>query len=119
MSLKDQSKFAEAEPLFRQSLEARAKLLGPGHHRVAIVKVELGEALVGLKRYAEAEPLLVEAQEVLSADATAAQSWKRTSVELLARLYVEWNGLEPQARKVELAERWGNRLREMPPPSQK
>jgi tetratricopeptide (TPR) repeat protein len=56
---------AAAERLFRQALSARVRAFGENDWRVAATKSLLGDSLTGLKRYAEAEPLLIDARRVL------------------------------------------------------
>jgi tetratricopeptide (TPR) repeat protein len=60
-SLRHQKKFAEAEPLFRESLALREKILPPIHHRTAYTLEGLAAALVGQKRPTEAEPYYLRA----------------------------------------------------------
>jgi tetratricopeptide (TPR) repeat protein len=54
-----------AEPLLRRSLDVRLRVYGANDWRVAMTKSLLGEALTGLGRYAEAEPLLLDARRLL------------------------------------------------------
>jgi serine/threonine protein kinase/Tfp pilus assembly protein PilF len=56
---------ATAEALFRRSLAARLRAFGEQDWRVAMIKSLLGSALTSLKRYEEAEPLLLEAKRAL------------------------------------------------------
>jgi hypothetical protein len=54
-----QGKFAEAEPVARETLEAEKKVLPDDWQRYRDASL-LGESLAGEKKYAEAEPLLLE-----------------------------------------------------------
>ncbi len=56
---------ARAEPLLRQSLEARRKAYAGNDWRTATTISLLGEALTALRRFPEAERLLLEAKAVL------------------------------------------------------
>ena len=53
-------KFEEAEKLARASLALREKDSAPDSYRVQSARATVGSALVGQKRFAEAEPLLEE-----------------------------------------------------------
>jgi CHAT domain-containing protein/Tfp pilus assembly protein PilF len=59
-----QSKYAEAEPLFRRSLEMREKILGPNHPEVAQNLNNLAVLYMNQGKYAEAEPLCRRALEM-------------------------------------------------------
>ena len=50
-------RYAEAEPLYRRSLEVREKRLGPDHPHVATSLNDLASLYEDMGRYAEAEPL--------------------------------------------------------------
>jgi len=63
----NQGRAADAEPVLRELLEVRLEINPPGSGWTwfpAIAKGLLGESLAKLKRYAEAEPLLLENLEV-------------------------------------------------------
>src|SRR5262249_8639055 len=60
-------RFAGAEEVFRQSLEARRKLLGPDHPQVAISLHNVGFAVARQDRWAEAETLFREALTINTA----------------------------------------------------
>lgn len=56
-----------AESGLRQALAVRQRLLAPGDWRVGYVQSLLGAALFAQKRYAEAKPLMIAADQVLKA----------------------------------------------------
>ncbi len=60
-----QSRPAEAEPPAREAFEIRRKRLPAGDSRAALAESVLGGSLAALRRYAEAEPLLVESHRDL------------------------------------------------------
>ena len=62
MSLLDQKKWTESEPLLRECLAIREKK-EPDDWRTFNTKSMLGGALLGQKKYAEAEPLLLAGYE--------------------------------------------------------
>jgi tetratricopeptide (TPR) repeat protein len=80
-----------AETYLRQALEIRARFLAPGHRLIASSKGALGESLRLQKRYAEAEPLLVDSYNILKS--TAGEQWPRTKEvrESLKALYETWH----------------------------
>jgi len=60
-ALRHQKKFAESEPLFRQALALREKVLPPNHPRTASTLEGLAVSLVGLQRLDEAGPYYLRA----------------------------------------------------------
>jgi eukaryotic-like serine/threonine-protein kinase len=62
MSLLEQKKWTEAEPLLRECLDIRAKMQ-PDVWSTFNTKSMLGGALLGQKKYADAEPLLLAGYE--------------------------------------------------------
>ena len=56
---------ARAEPLLRRGLEVRRRAYSETDWRVAAAKGQLGAALVALRRFDEAEPLLLQARAAL------------------------------------------------------
>jgi len=74
LNLLRQKKWSDAEPILRECLELREKLLEKKQAapwQVASVKSMLGEALLAQKKTAEAEPLLVAGFEGLKQDENA------------------------------------------------
>ena len=61
MNLNAQGKYAEAEPLFRQALAIRRKLLGEDHPDTAQSYNNVAGNLNAQGKYAEAEPLFRQA----------------------------------------------------------
>src|SRR5690606_11111715 len=58
--LVDQDRAAEAEPVYRQALEAGVAALPPAHWQPAAVRCRLGQCLANLDRNDEAEALLLD-----------------------------------------------------------
>jgi len=81
----------EAEASARQALEIRSRFLAPGHRLIASSKGVLGESLRLEKRYAEAEPILLESYNILKS--TAGEQWPRTKEVRgsLKALYEDWH----------------------------
>jgi len=102
-TLNRQGKSTEAEPLAREALAIREKVYEPGRYPLASARLTLGAALLGQKRYAEAEPLLLSALEDMKrieADQglTVGEKAGMTAlVERLAQLYEATNRPEKAA----------------------
>jgi hypothetical protein len=56
---------AAAEPLVRRAFEIRRRVLGEGNWQTASAESLLGAVLTALRRYDEAEPLLLRAGQIL------------------------------------------------------
>ncbi|MFN0152489.1 MAG: tetratricopeptide repeat protein [bacterium] len=85
--LVDRGRAAEAEPLLR---EAHAACLGEGRAndvRCALVESILGGCLTALRRYGEAESLLVRCDALIAASSTTSAARKAESRARLAALY--------------------------------
>jgi len=59
-----QSRYAEAEPLFRRALTIREKALGPDHPKVATLLESYAAMLAKMDRTAEAETLEARAKAI-------------------------------------------------------
>jgi tetratricopeptide (TPR) repeat protein len=88
-----QNKFADAEVLLRQSLAIRRKKT-PDDWTTFNTQSMLGGALMGQRKYAEAEPLLVQGYEGMKQRAAKIPPQGRTrpaeAMERLVRLYEGW-----------------------------
>ena len=77
---------AEAEPLLREALAVRRSGLPDGHRHTAVAAGYLGIALLELKEYDQAEPLLLEAHSVseqhVARHPARAEIWRQGLVEL-------------------------------------
>ena len=78
--------------------EALAAAYGPEHWRTAWAQALQGAALAALGRFAEAEPLLVSAHEVLSQGTGARDTQVQSSTQYLVELYEAWDRPEDAAR---------------------
>jgi serine/threonine protein kinase len=97
-----QQKFAEAEPLFRESVAIYKKIDADDWHYFSVQRT-LGGGLVGLKRYAEAEPLLLAGYDGLKQRLTKVPAPYRATLlseaaEWLVQLY-EATGRPDEAAK--------------------
>jgi tetratricopeptide (TPR) repeat protein len=98
-------KHAEAEPLLRECLETRQDLLAkPAEDTctltlgcdIARTMIALGECLVRMGRYADAEPLLLESLSTFESLPDETDNLALTALESIIQLYEEW-GKEDQA----------------------
>ena len=82
---------SEGESYIRQALSIVTHLLAPGNQYIARTQEALGECLTTQKRYAEAEPLLLESYRVIKS--TAGEQGPRTieARQNLKTLYEAWH----------------------------
>ena len=114
MELLAEGKFAEAEPLARECLTLREKEI-PDDWRTFNARSLLGGSLLGQKKYAEAEPLLISGYEGLKQREDkippTGEMRPQQAIERLVQLYEE-TGRSDQAAK------WKKRLAEPTPAKQ-
>jgi tetratricopeptide (TPR) repeat protein len=97
-----EQKFAEAEAPARECLAIRERLI-PDDWSTFHVRSMLGAALVGQKKFAEAEPLLLVGYrglarcEAIKALPAENEMRPREAAERLVRLYTDWGQAEPAA----------------------
>ncbi len=89
-----QGKFNEAEAVLRRSfVGASAKM--KSMWQTAFIESQLGQALLALKRYGDAEPLLLDAHAGLTKNVAVMPPADRTEIAAtaaaIAQLYREWN----------------------------
>ena len=92
-------RFAEAEPIIRESIEIRSRVL-EGERRWLITNSEsiLGECLAGQGRFEEAEGLLVGSYEELRASILVPADNQRLARERLVDLYERWGRVDEAAK---------------------
>jgi hypothetical protein len=101
---------ADAELLARGAFDLGLKSLKPGDWRLAHAKSLIGQALVAQKKFAQAEPLLIEAQKDLALAADAPSEVRQNAIRRLVDLYEAWERASPGQGKMAEAERWKARL---------
>jgi tRNA A-37 threonylcarbamoyl transferase component Bud32 len=86
--LKEKGDQAAVETVLRDGVSQRQTALPKGHPEIAAAQVNLATFLMGQKRYADAEPLLLAAHEILKAhpQAAASASLKRRLAQVRERL---------------------------------
>jgi hypothetical protein len=107
LSLIQQAKCAEAEAILRECLAIRAKVQ-PDDWTTFNARSLLGGSLLGQKKYAEAEPLIVSGYEGLKArEARIPPQWRKPrlteAAQRVVRFYEEWG-------KNDKAAEWRTRL---------
>ncbi len=85
----------EAERLFRKSLAARERLLGPTHHDVAMALNNLGVLLSERNRSTEAQPLLERAVVIWESSGGPAHPQVAAGLHNLATVYTALNRIAP------------------------
>lgn len=90
--------FRDAERSIRQALEIRSRLLSKGNLQITAAQQVLGEFLVTRKRYAEAEPLLVESYQSLQATTPVNDPRRNEATQHLFTLYSKWGKADKAAR---------------------
>jgi len=80
----------EGETYIRQSLAIRTHLLTPGNQLIGAVQGALGECLTTQKRYAEAEPLLLESYRIFKSTAGQQDPHTMEAQQRLKTLYEAW-----------------------------
>jgi hypothetical protein len=109
--LTDLERPAEAEPLLREAIAIREKALPPGQWRIAYSRMLLGSALLGQKRFREAEPLVVDGYEAMAANKETPPQWTRQALQNVVRLYDTWDAAERNTGKAAQAAEWRSRLK--------
>ena len=85
------SRFREAEGYLREALELRIGFLPKGNQLIGTTEGALGECLTAQKRFAEAEPLLIDSYNVIRATSVEHDSRRTDAVQRLAALYSAWH----------------------------
>jgi tetratricopeptide (TPR) repeat protein len=89
-ALLDAGRPADALPVLREASEGRRKALPPTDWRLAVTDSHLGATLAALKRFEEAEPLLLAAEKVLASASAAPAARKAQARARLVTLYESW-----------------------------
>jgi tetratricopeptide (TPR) repeat protein len=98
-----EGRFEEAAALLRGCLAMRQKALPEGHWLIADTMSQLGGAIVGEGKFAQAEPLLLEGYAGIKDDRQVLPDLKRRAIKRIIRLYESWD-------KSDQASEWRKRL---------
>jgi len=88
--LADQAKHAAAADAYREALSIYETLYDPDHDTVVQVQGALGASLTALGHFEEAEPLLLQHHETLTASKGADHADTHAAIEHLITLYTAW-----------------------------
>jgi serine/threonine protein kinase/tetratricopeptide (TPR) repeat protein len=103
-------KFAEAEPMVRESFEHRKASLPPQHWLIGNSMSLLGETLFGQGKFAEAETLLVDGYAQMTRDPQVLKSRQREALDRIIRLYAAWNKAVPSRGYDQKSAEWRAKL---------
>ena len=101
----EMARFGEAAELLRGCLATRQKSLPEGHWLIADTVSQLGGAVAGGGKFAEAEPLLLDGYAGMADNRRVLPDRKRQAIERIIRLYEAWD-------KPDQASEWRQRLGE-------
>src|SRR5712691_1028780 len=71
----DRKEYARAEPLYREAIQRYTDTLSPEHQYTVIARIRLGRALLGAKRYREAEEQTLAGFNILKKQTSPPQAW--------------------------------------------
>jgi len=104
--LRDKGDLDEAENLLREAIESYIGSYGREDWRLGNVRSHLGDCLIKLGRYADAEAELLEAYRVLKSTLGPQHERAIRTVRLLVTLYESWDGAEPNKAHGDNAATW-------------
>ncbi|MBK6941552.1 MAG: serine/threonine protein kinase [Planctomycetes bacterium] len=111
-ALIDVGRLDEAKTVLDEVVLVVEKKRGPTHVAVAGARLELGRLLAAQSRFADAEPVLIEAQALLAESDPTVNEQTRRAVRYVAEFYAAWNAAEPTAVRAAKAEEWKGRVEE-------
>ena len=91
-------KYREAEAILTKALITSRKVLPPGFIGTGITALASGEALIGLERFHDAEPRLLEAHRILSALRRPDDPGVQRAVQALVEVYTKTGSTAAVAR---------------------
>ncbi|MBI1827593.1 MAG: serine/threonine protein kinase [Planctomycetes bacterium] len=97
--------YAAADPLLREAMKIREPL-PTSDHSLQLTRSTLGVCLAGMKRFAEAEPMLVESYEQLASNPRALPRHVRLTGQRVLEFYEAWANAEPGAGHEQKAADW-------------
>jgi tetratricopeptide (TPR) repeat protein len=92
-----QGRYDEAEPLFISAINGARRSLSDGHRYTGLFLHQQGRCLTKMERNEEAEVVLLEAREILSAAIGAEHEETLWTIESLVELYDAWGKPEKAA----------------------
>jgi tetratricopeptide (TPR) repeat protein len=113
--MRDRGDAAGAEPLVREAVTLITAALPATRAERWRLTSEHGFTLARLRRYPEAERLLLEADRGFASSANARPDWHRENAARLAQLYEQWDHADPGAGHAAGAAEWRSRAASGPP----
>ncbi len=104
---------AEALAKFEEALAMYGRVMPADHWRTRVAEVGKGCALFGLKRYGEAEDILVPAWEAIADRADVPKRRKARCLEGLVKLFTVLDAADPEKGYAKKAAEWRKKLDEM------
>lgn len=98
-----EGRFEEAAAQLRGCLATRQKALPEGHWLIADTTSQLGGAVAGARKFAEAESLLLDGYAGMQDNRQVPPEYKRRAIQRIIRLYESWD-------KPDQASAWRRRL---------
>jgi tetratricopeptide (TPR) repeat protein len=92
----------KGEAYLREALEVRRRLLPGGNQLIGTTEGALGECLTMQKRYAEAEPLLLDSYKILKSTAVEHDPRIGEAIQRLTTLYERWGNQQKTAEYTSL-----------------
>src|SRR5262249_55140644 len=90
--------YVDAEKFFRDALQHYSDTLPPSHLNVGITKIRLGNALIGQRRYADAEVQSLAGYQIVVKQTKSPVHWLKMAREDLA---TEYDALKQPAKAAE------------------
>jgi hypothetical protein len=88
----------EAEKLFADMVPRLDRVMPEGHWIMGLARVNQGEALMDLKRFDEAEPLMLEGYNKLTASLDPEHPRVRGAAGSIANLYKAWGKADEESK---------------------
>ncbi|MCI0629982.1 MAG: serine/threonine-protein kinase [Phycisphaerales bacterium] len=111
-----QGNHVDAEHLYHQALEGFLFQKGPDDFRVAQSRLCLGLALLGQRRFPDAEEQLIESERLGALPQSGSHARRQQSVEALIALYEAWHRSDPGQGHDTKAGLWRAALEQRTPP---
>jgi hypothetical protein len=101
---------ADALPAYQASWEMHRRVLAPGDPRILYPQLGLATTFIALSRFAEAEPLLLDAADQCVASAASRRMHSQNTLNHLVELYAAWHVAEPDKGYDAKADAWREKL---------
>ncbi|MGD8536990.1 MAG: tetratricopeptide repeat protein, partial [Candidatus Aminicenantes bacterium] len=89
--LEERDDYDRAEKYYREAVEINRELLGEKNMRTILAEIDLGNVLIKLRRFDEAESLLIDSYKYMRGRLKTQSVNMRKAIESLVSLYETWN----------------------------